>query len=384
MGAAGVLLLTATFAAQIVLDEREDLALVLLLPAGPMKETSRSALYQTISEILRERSVYRLRDYEGNSSVEACRVDLGCLALAVRAASVPGAEPRFLMVLSAGETERADVLRLVLVDTREVAALHERTSQGTAEEFEDQVFGRAVVEQPPAIEVRSAEDLAPALRRLIVDRLGARIFDERVALPGTITVDAKTEGIEIAVDGRIVGSTHAGTVAIEGAHAGARKLTFRHPKLEPYETTVDVRAGGNVGVHVEESVHVEPSVALLRKVTFWGGAGSAVTGGVLLAIALVDAGAQDNGKLCLGVVLSPGMVVCPSDGFAKIGAESSGIGQPPRGGIAIVPIALTLIAAGAVWTISTWLGDQADTPWLELGLGVVAGLGTLAVSAALE
>lgn len=377
---AALVLLAASFASQIVLDEREDLAMVLLAPTGAMLKTSRTEIYQTSNQILRERSLYRLRTYDGNAEIEACRGNIGCLALAARTG--PSA-PHFLIVLSVRPSEDSDLLRLLLIDTDVVAEARNARPDLSGEAFEDEIFGEAVLAQPAALEIRDIVDLPYALKDLLVGRLGSKIFDGAQPWPGSIEIAARTEGIEIALDGQLIGATRAGTTTIEGVRPGLRRLLFSHPGLLPKEQTVEVIAKNKVRVETVEEVVVTAPVSISRAIVTWTGAGTAAAGALLGGYALIVASANDRGVLC--VRSGDSDAECPEPQFVDFGGGSdSALLGTAKSGIGVAPIALGLFAAGATWFLTTWLGDQSEAPWMEISLGILAGVGTLAATAALE
>lgn len=374
------MLFAAGFASQIVLDERDDLAMVLLAPAGAVLRTNRTEIYRVSNEILRDRSLYRLRTYDGNQEVEACRGNIGCLALAARTG--PSA-PRFLIILSVRPSEDSDLLRLLLIDTDVVARVRYERPELVGEEFEDEIFGQAVIAQPATLEARDNGDLPYVLKDLLVDRLGWRIFEGHAITAASIEISARTEGIGISLDGRLIGATRAGKTLIEGARPGSRKLSLSHPALLPEEFDIALVSKQKLKVRMIETPVVGPSVSSGRSTLMWVGAGSVAAGMLVGGYALIAASSNERGVVCVrGAGNGDG---CPAAMFVDFGGQSElDLLERPKSGLGIAPVAFGLFAAGATWFLTTWLGDQAEVPWIEISLGILAGVGTLAATAALE
>lgn len=347
---AGLLsILASTPCRTLPVEEREPLALVVLVPPGSPPHTPRSELYRVMTERARASSPFLPIALE-QSAVDECRGALGCIAREARA--LP-ALPRLVVVVSlARVSERSDRAISLVVDAVEV----ERLLREERDRFEDAVFERAILTRTAAEELAGAAALVGWADDLL-SALG------RGGPPADVELTGAGAGAEVELDGQSVGESCAGVLRLTGVRAGTRRLRLRGRDGSVREEVLLVPATGRYAVEWRD----EPDPrGWLRPGALYGGLTLVAAGSAVVLSAAVAAPSSTR-HLCAG----PADAGCGGAEFTRLG-----------GTIPLAPLGLGLALAGATWLAGVVAADGAEPEWWVLAGGLVLGAGVVLAGAA--
>ncbi len=340
---------------QIDADQRRPFALLVIAPSGQMATTTRSDLYRTIGDLLREETGFALRPIEMDAALARCQGQLGCLARGVRST-----EPaRWLAIISVKTTNGTDRASAVLLDV-DAATSFEPLRERSEEAFENEVFTKAVRARVDAMDL----DVLALFRDQFRPALG-----EQWARPGELELEAQVDDAQVEIDGKIVGTTRAPSVLITGLAEGERRIAVLHPEYRRFDAAIAIHHGERARLTVTLDRSVDPSIAVARRATFWSGVGAGAVGVGLLAAAFGVAATSDDADLCAS------------------GPEAESECDPAfvaTSSILLGPLGYSFLILGASWSIGVLLGDDDSFPWIELAAGIVLGAAAYAISFALD
>lgn len=335
---------------EVDLGEREELALILIAPAG-IQSSSLSELAAALDDALARRTYFRLRTLDvGKLELEECGGRAGCLsAIATRSNK---SSAKYLLVISARELETGiDQFRAILIDNDEVTADDEREVHSFTAQ---RISSRAEV--PRMIDQWIAAELVPICRADACDRPLA-----------AIDIKSKQTGIEVSLDGRAVTSITDPETRLSGIRPGTRQLSFRAAGHADVELTLALESGAVEHADIHLPRVIAPSTTLARDLTFWTGITSIGAGAGVIAYSLVAPDPAENFNTITCALFSGGTCTLPGGAFKRFGDSERG-----RGLVPIAPLGVSMVLMGAGWSIASWLGSEENFPWLELGIGAAA------------
>jgi len=374
----------ATASAQIEVDPRAPVVLLIITPPGVQTSTPSSAFLEVAGAQLEARTSLAIR------SMEQAGVDRGAIDRCdptqrftcwVTAVDRPPHQGRFLISMivhpAAAGHARLVPLLIDLAAARSYLATGDRQDSSWIERVEARIFADTIRGRPQTVDVRS---------RLALEGYFAQLFDERLrpvfersgvwGALGSVIVESSDGGAPIAVDGRLIGLTQAGLTTLVDVKPGERSV-----RVGEVATVVSVTA--------DAAVRIAPDGApthVARAATFWGGVAS-IAAGVAVGIAGGVVAQDDVASACL---VRGG---ASSEDCESIGGPGSARESDPEpslsfdgvnGGVPLVPLSASLIAAGVGWSVSAaLLGDPDDVPWWGLAIGLIAGGAAFGVSAAI-
>lgn len=355
------LLLTAT--AAINVGEARPLPVVLLAPTGALSAVDASALFRGLSVRIEPKTALKIEPLEPERVAE-CAGEISCLI------ERTGSSSPLLLVISAVKAKNGDRVSATLVDAdlaREEMKRLERPGRTDRESLEAAVSERAILVRPQWIEVQNAAGLELLLDRLVTEQLRPVLVARGAWEPhAELVLKQLPAGTAIAIDGAQIGFAEPESTRIFGLDPGKRSVGLEHPEREPQVIEVELLRGRSSEVSVE-LVRARADAGALRAALLWSGVGAAAVGTGLVAYGAANAGETE--------------VVCLTDDPSASRCSGSSAFYEV-GGVPIAPLGLSLIAAGATWSLGTLLfGDDRDVPWLQLivGTGIGAAVFTASV-----
>lgn len=355
-------MIAALFAAALVcaatpgvLDagERASLVMITMTPSGASLANASERLLRLADASARAHSRVAVKSPEqlgiDSSRLFDCELDrrLSCWVREARSTSTDA--PLYLLALSILQSDdgSAELTALVLDLEKSSAIL---AGGGDRAELENRLF-EALLTKRARIEQDDDRALSALFDQLFTAELAPRLKERNLlALPGSIVVNADTEGLSIAVDGKTIGATRLEPTTLAEVAPGPRRLVFSDPKsgdeLEVRTVEVLSNAIAVVSIAVQKPSRSMPVIAVA------GGSFLLAAGAVTGAIAV--AGREDRVTPCAGAL-----------------ARECG------GSDALVPgvaVGLGLAVFGATWALGTWLSPDDDLHfWLSAASGLVLG-----------
>ena len=382
--------------AAIKARERTPLALLTINAADTVGFTSVSESMRIISDVLEARTNFSVDVQDSRIAMSVCEGRMSCIVRLVRkdyerdrlvlpnGQVAPYSEhleavagqlyPRYLVVLSSlSEPGRPARLSAVLVDTDEALALwHEasRVRTGWEREVEARVNDEAVKSRPRAAAVSDAAQTTAYLEKLFTVSFRSAFERSGNWEPyGTIEIVNDVAGLEIRLDGELLGTTRSGRTRIVGVTTRRRSITLEHPNFSTYTAQVDVRRGDTVSLVAE--VH-PTTVNIGRAGVLWGGAGLAAAGAALIAVAVADARSSDE-VWCVYTGSDDSQCGNGSE-FKTLASAPGDNGDPNPPGVLTAPLGYSLIGLGGMMSLGVLLtDDEDDVPWWAVWIGVAMG-----------
>ncbi|MCB9655591.1 MAG: hypothetical protein H6729_15825 [Deltaproteobacteria bacterium] len=305
------------------------------------------------------------------------------------------AERRLMIVVAMARlSEHEDRLVTFLVDTDNalehgIHAARLRGEYGGAhmEELESYIVEHAVMAQSEPALVTSEADVQAAFhdffqkdRRLVEVLRRARHWWSFAQAEFSTDV----EGVNILLDYRPVGLTLRGLNRLTRLVPGPHRLEFEHPDFLPLTMVIEAESDRTTAVDVALVRRPNVGAEMGRQVTLWGGVALAVGG---TAFALAQLAARPSTRVvCLHS--AQGDSSCGGSAeFLRAGQPSDPgpIDSPNGSGIMLAPLGLGVASGGLAMASSTLLlGDDTEFPWVQMTAGVVVGVATYLLSAALN
>ncbi len=388
----------------IDVGERTPLAFVLVTPTGEPARTRSSDLIRLVDEATRTQTSLALRGAD-DAIAQGCRGRLLCLVLRLRpdyerdslrdAGGVrPYSEhlralderdvvyPKLLLLLTNVTREgEPDRLSAQLIDTDRVLEAYHADPRDA--EYWEANLEAAINENAPSSPRTEVATLAAAqafVTALFDTHLRPSLEAGGQWKPfGHIELAATAPGLTILLDDAPVGVTGAGRTRLDGVLPGQRSLRVEGPTLHSDVETFEVVRGEAVAVAPELSARPTGESATTRWALEIVGAAAVVAGGVLVAVAAATPDTTLHTYCVEGALAG-----CTSTrGFVTSDYDVERGAFPNGGGVALAPLGLGLLAGGIAWGAGTLLFVEEDeTPWIPLVVGVVLGVTTFAVSAA--
>jgi hypothetical protein len=199
---------------------------------------------------------------------------------------------------------------------------------------------------------------------------------------GELLLEAAPPGLEIEVDGNLIGRTGDRSTLILEVWPRTLRIELSDPQQRflSFTREVEVVRGERARVVVELVRAADPGAApVARKAGFWGGIAMAAIGGAFTSYAIIASPSSERVSPCSGEN-------CASNGgrfatFCELASERPSACS--GSGALTAPLGYSMMLTGGVWTAgSLWWGDETEVPWLPLLVGVVAGAAAYGVSAA--
>lgn len=352
--------------------------MVVISPRGVASRTPISAFQAAADRAFRRRTRLEVRSLEQIGAhaerVQACRTEelLSCL---VKEVGFVKGGPRFLLLLSVQpEGSGADHLSAILLDVERSLDAYRAGASGPAEDVENRIFELASSAPSEAVDTSDAAGLSGYFDRLLEETFRPvleRDGDYRAL--GRIEIESRVPRAAVHLDGRLLGFVGAGKSLIEDVAPGRRDLALKDAAALRLARTLDVSAGETVTVELAREVRPHPA----RDVLLYGGIGVAAAGVALAGVAL--ARAMDDVEAACLVRQADAADACPKVGAVTFGYRREAAPttdpdavNPP--GVLIGALGASLIVTGAAWTLEMLLfGDDEAMPWIELGVGLLAG-----------
>lgn len=390
---------------EIVLQGRDALEVVVRAPFRDSRSTEgRTAsvrLIDAIDKALRRHTTLfareaketkELLDAKGDTIaiLKAVRsdVDLGRLAREGkhvddhnRERRATGEKPtRLLVVITIVPQSDKNRLSVVVVDADEgLDLLLDDQGRASPEALDQRFQETAVVATPQPITAASEDEAVAYLDRLFSRDLRAMLESvgvwEELA---TIDLHTNVNDAEIRLDGFLVGTTRAGLMRLRDAPLGSHSLVIAAAGYTDFEQAVQLTAGDTAVVHAELEA-TRSAKDVVRGATFWGGLGTAVAGGAVLAWGGSLAASGASGYACVPD--------CGGSSWVRAGRDvdtSDGIDDVTGGGPALIPLGYSMIATGAVWTLGPLFFEEDDIPWWSIVAGLAVGVVSYSVSMLIE
>lgn len=247
----------------------------------------------------------------------------------------------------------------------------------------EQSFQAAVIATPPSVTVASDDEIVAHLDRLFSRELQPMLAAAGVwESLGTIELEAPVADAEITLDGMLVGTTRAGLTRLRDAPVGAHTLGISAKGYNPFETSVQVAAGGTVAVSVELTAN-DGLTSFARNLTFWGGLATVAAGSAVVVWGGVSSSNTANGYACISACedvgwswVRTGRSTATDDATTDLDVTGTGP--------ALVPLGYSMMLAGSVWALGPRLFEEDEVPWLSIALGVAGGLAAYGISELVE
>jgi hypothetical protein len=397
----------------ITLNERVPAVMIVLTPRDFVSRTPTSEFLDAARRVVRARTRLALASAE-QAGVDAgalarCGATerLGCWLIAARpdalalpsetAAKGAADRPRYLFVLSVLPATEVgeDRLSLYFVDADEAIARWRRVSR-----FDEDWRERAESELDAISKSSPPRDVRASDPRALRDHL-ERVIDEEVRPTleragdwdpyGRIEVKTKRAGLPIAVDGVELGVTAAETTTLVDVGPGRRRVTVGAAGAAA-TLEVDVTRGAVAIARFDgllARLDLSDRTPVLRYSVLGAGAALGVAGGALAIL-----GASRTGDVRQGCVLREGDVDAecrglgtPALGWDPSGAPAIDADAINPSGVAMLPLGLALVGAGATLATGTFLvdddADGDDWLWLPAVAGLALGALVYGTGAAL-
>lgn len=321
--------------------------------------------------------------------IRICQGKLSCIVLHVRSDYRPGVEPydrhrrrlgaenepypRYLLIMSTLE-QRDETRRLsaLFIDTDQ--ALRCFDQRRSDPELELCVSDSVRVRLDPTKVADSAET-RQYFRRLVSEHLKPELVRTDHWEPfARVELTSDVDGAVIAVNGRPVGSTTAGTQLIRVSAPGTHELTVTSQSTVLARLRFTVKRGDRLRATAFDAQATAPYA---REALGYSGLGVAALGTALTIWSVVYGTSNSD----VQAFCDP---ACDGPTFWTLeqmfsGRPPIGDAYPNSGSIRALPLGYSLVITGATWSLSAFLlGEENDPPWLELAAGIV--LGTLAYS----
>jgi hypothetical protein len=368
----------------ILLTQRKPIAFILSTPTGATGTTSSSDIIRIVSNLFETHTSLVLREIDA-VQVADCKGKVGCMLTKIGVGPARKDAPELLLVLSKLTQPGApDRLSAMLVDVTRAADVSQEVTHHDEDwenELETRIFESAVLVRPRFSAVRDQAETQSYLERLFTSELRGPFESRGVWEPyGSILIEGTEAGIAIDLDGTTIGVTRPASTRILYVLPGKRTLKLTSPKLKPYATDLQVERGREATLHAALEPAPSPT-SPFRSALMWTGAGVAVAGLAITAVAIARA-SSDVSSFC----------VSRSDGSCRDTKAFATLGYNPNAapsfsndvnpsGILLAPLGYSLFAAGATWAGTTFLLDRDDPPWIELGIGLAVGIVAYGVSA---
>lgn len=265
-------------------------------------------------------------------------------------------------------------LTTLFVDANRALEIYHRARRdedGWLERVETEIFAKAVQTELGAIDLGDAAAVERYFGTLWEGRRW--IFEPRSQWQpnGAVAVTTNVPGLEVRIDGAVVGTSASEGLEISGVRVGTHEVEVVDPnqRYEPFKSTVAVEERGTAQVQVTVAPATSASSSI-RTITGWSGVGLAVAGAALVTVALTaDSSVRqlNGGRRFLT--------------FGELGSADGPFPAEP-GGPLVAPLGYSLVLTGAIWSAGAWLiGDDWDAPWWQIAVGIAAGLTSYTVSA---
>ncbi|MBI2375061.1 MAG: PEGA domain-containing protein [Deltaproteobacteria bacterium] len=389
------------------MHKRQRLGLLIISPATSAKgRVTQSDIQTELRQQLDRRTDFALEEIS-SSRVSECQGSLVCMVKRVRtdyddskidrskpfsawlselrAANIE--YPLYLVMMTLQPDEgRPDKVTAMLINTD--SALRFVHEGNDPDAIEQQILERAVVVRTPRTDVAGPTEAQDYLRRLVEVDFKNEFENSGNWEPfGNVTLRAKVTGLEIVIDEQIIGTTQPGETHIAGVPAGEHVLQLRHPEYELYRSDLVVKRGEQTTIDAD--VIGKSSVSLSPKqIVFWSGVGVAAIGAAVTVASLVHEGSYSDWKFYC--IHTRGDANCGSGAVfwslsAVLSGADSGLNNPNEGALLAAPLGYSMLGTGAIWSIGSELfATDDEIPWIPLATGLVAGLVSYGVSAALN
>ena len=380
----------------LVVDEREPVAMMVKTPRGELASARISEILRVANEVFREHTGLRVDSMEiagvDRTSLAKCGPDeqLSCWSRLLINAYTTDSErtpPKLLMVTSViPDSKKGDRFSTLLIDLPEVQRITENASrevQDLSVNLEDTIFERAVETVSGFTLVSNLESTNRYFNNLVTQQLRQKLRSIGQWRPfGEVRLTGG-KGMMVMLEGQLVGSLADDQVFIRGLRAGQRKLELRSidGSIRPVELNERVQAGQVVDVLVKQEPNLE-GLEASKSVMRWTGLGTALIGAGIAVTALVLPVQAQTITPCQGDA-------CPADesnAFARACDYSSReLGESCAGldNVLVAPLGYSMIASGVSLSALSYIEDETGdfrwwTPLASVAIGMISyGLSAL-------
>ena len=353
--------------AYLTFPARKPLALVVMTPSRIRTQLPLSEWIREVGKVVRKHTdleVSPLRD----EALEGCAGKMRCIL-----SRVPE-KVRFTLVMAiyAGEGD-TNVVAAYLVDRSLIPQCKDSADP------EPCLFEKVVVlrQRTSVLKDRGAS-------LTFIDRLITLDAKEQLKSAGhwlrfgKLQIHTNVEA-SVFIDGQGIGQTQSGRAEVADVPVGSRRVRLFHPERLPYETEVKVTSQETTAFDAH-LVRIRSPASVSRTVTLYVG-GAAALAGAVFSIWGIQYRLQHAKEGCSG------------GGCGRFWSVEQMIRGQPQSGTDVsddghwlaIPLGYSLLGAGGVWTVGTWLlGNDRDWPWLQWLVGAAVGGAAYGISAALQ
>lgn len=382
---------TADPAHEIVLQERLPLAMLVISGNVELKSAFgvEELVHHASAALTKHTNLFVLKEVKiaGDEAIAGCE-EKRRLSCWVHAVKTMQPAPRYLLAVSFFRDpnigERVATLLIDIEDAQRIEDGQDRTSAGWEDRVEDGIFQHAAGTNDTLAE--DSEVLGAYFDTLIARKLRADFERNHHFEPfGNIGIVAPRAGLEIHLDGTLVGTTGAGLTVLRDVTPGKRVVSVNDPKNPNarVESTVEVKKQQSATFSANTpliTTTAEDQGPRYNDLTFWTGVALA---GVGVAITVWAAAADPRPEIFDGCY-GPNCVdhrtfatLCELTVRDKTCLE--------KGGALAAPLGYSIALIGGTWAIGTALFQpDEDIPWIPFVIGLAAGIITYGVSAALD
>ncbi|MEE2903268.1 MAG: hypothetical protein VYC39_13120 [Myxococcota bacterium] len=380
----------------LVVDEREPVAMMVKTPRGELASARISEILRVANDVFRKHTGLRVDSMEiagvDRTSLSECDPEeqLSCWSRLLINAYTTDSErssPKLLMVTSViPDSNKGDRFSTLLIDLPEVQRILEKASLGGQDlsiNVEDTIFERAVETVRGFTLVSNLESTNRYFKDLITQQLRQKLRSIGQWRPfGEIRLTGG-KGMMVMLEGQLVGSLADDQVFIRGLRAGQRKLELRSVdgSIRPVELNEMVPAGQTVDVSVKQEPNLQ-GLEASKSVMRWTGLGTALVGAGIAVTALVLPVQAQTISPC------PGDACLPDERntFARACDYSSrerGESCAGLNNVLVAPLGYSIMASGVSLSALSYIEDETGnfrwwTPLASVAIGVLSyGLSAL-------
>jgi hypothetical protein len=303
---------------------------------------------------------------------------------------------RLLLLIAARPTEGDDELvSAALINVTKAVQIIDDSGSRPSDEIESRIIERAILARPDPRKVSSTEDARMFMNQVFEKDFRSALEATGDWMPyGTVDIKSSVGELSITLDDSLQAGLTApkGITRLKGVRAGTRKLSLGgNDQVKGWDERIEVKAN--------ETLLVEPQFAAAPN-DFIAGAnlGVEIAGGALFAAGtgiliwfFANYGVAvtpdfDVTEICLAVNAESCTTSNYWARFSPRSADNYEIKASPNGsGPAIVPLAYSLMSAGLIMGLGTYLfKDERQLPWIQVVAGLVVGVAAYGLSEAFD
>ena len=309
-------------------------------------------------------------EVERRSSAELrdCSESLRCLVKSLQSATPP---VRFVVLISMSEVAGGALTSVLLLDVGRGAEIV--ASKRSDAEVEMALAQLLRPEQSRPIVAPDFKSVFSHLDRTFAspyfDPVRAHVGDF-----GIIEVRLPKPELDIAVDGRRLGTATERVVRLERVRPGKRAVEVSTPGGKRFEHLANVQSGTVTTLEVRPAAFDDGSPSML-----YIGAGAGALAGVAMLVAHAVRSASNQGGVCFVTTFDGRCDEVTSTGMPRIVQE-----KPSAPLVRLFPLGYSLVGASLVTAGGAWWLDSEEDWWWSPLIGFAAGVVSYSLSVALD